>query len=219
MELHGTLLAIWTVCFISFQVISPLHKMKQPHLNVLDVEDVPLNEQVVPAACQGKIIRIEESLGLLQKTTTKKENVPDLLHVASQALRGNPKVKTRGWNHVLCPPRQMSEKNCLFKLKTQTDGHILVQFFLKEDMCSSVRDGVNCFLCNHSSVRETKFKGGEMVSAGFWCEEWSILLKNYGLDKQLDCSQMTWPLDCLIQKKTILYHLSSHFHCCDHRCC
>ena len=74
---------------------------------------------------------------------------------------------TRGWKNVIWGPVDHSyvqwQNKSLFDISTKNDGRICVQY-LKNDMVTSVEEGVEYFLKNHSPSGVINVEGGKKVA-------------------------------------------------------
>lgn len=122
----------------------------------------------------------DQFAALMSKTRNHKQNVNGLVYDASQAPKRN---DVKGWKNVIWAPNSDSphqfHHNSLFEIETENDGHILVQFLQKDRIDTTIREGVDYFLNNHSNVRETKFEDGIMVGAGLRYEARRAMLCRY----------------------------------------
>ena len=180
----------------------PLFLLQQPRLNTIQLDNVPIDERVLPSMHCGESISRDRFTELMDETKNHKKNVDGLVYNEHQApTRSN----SKGWKHVIWGPvdrnyTQWYEKS-LFKFETKNDGHILVQFF-QDDVDNSIREGVEYFLQNHSNVRDkSKHEGGSMVAGGLHFDPPTSMLLRYSNTKNKKCSDKDQQKqkDCFIQ--------------------
>ncbi len=142
----------------------------------------------------NKIVSVDQFQQLMSATKNHKRNVEGLLYEPSQAPQSQ--TDRKGWRKVIWGPHNDAvdqwHKHSLYKIQTQNDGIILVQYIKRDQVHDDIQKGVNYFLNNYGRVHNHKYEKGHMVGVGLRYDARTATVCSYPniKDQNSDCSDL-----------------------------
>ena len=127
--------------------------------------DIPIKEQVIPRSYEGRRIKRSKAIQLLNGSIGRRKQINGLTFDLEELPTSS---SNKNWSTVIRRPVPFNKKTSqhAHRIKNATTTDIYVHYLGDDDVKHCIKDLVQYYLLNHSSVRTIDGESGTMKPAG-----------------------------------------------------